>query len=101
VRVNVLLFAPFRMKRGGSECAPPCPHFVLKVCVPMLCSSHQMFRDIEPARAWRTRFFGDTRIGGLLSLDEAYLEVTENKTGLPTATRVARPFVSRFAKNCD
>src|SRR3979490_1008796 len=25
-----------------------------------------------------------------LSLDEAYLDVTENKTGLPTATRVAR-----------
>jgi DNA polymerase-4 len=24
-----------------------------------------------------------------LSLDEAYLDVTENKTGLPTATRVA------------
>ena len=26
-----------------------------------------------------------------LSLDEAYLDVTENKTGLPTATMVARP----------
>jgi DNA polymerase IV len=25
-----------------------------------------------------------------LSLDEAYLDVTENKTGLPTATQVAR-----------
>src|SRR5258708_35430357 len=25
-----------------------------------------------------------------LSLDEAYLDVSENKTGLPTATRVAR-----------
>jgi DNA polymerase-4 len=25
-----------------------------------------------------------------LSLDEAYLDVTENKTGLPTVTRVAR-----------
>jgi DNA polymerase-4 len=25
-----------------------------------------------------------------LSLDEAYLDVTENKTGLPTATRVAK-----------
>jgi DNA polymerase-4 len=25
-----------------------------------------------------------------LSLDEAYLDVTENRTGLPTATRVAR-----------
>jgi DNA polymerase IV len=25
-----------------------------------------------------------------LSLDEAYLDVTENKTGLPTATRLAK-----------
>ncbi len=25
-----------------------------------------------------------------LSLDEAYLDVTENKTGLPTATRTSR-----------
>jgi DNA polymerase-4 len=30
-----------------------------------------------------------------LSLDEAYLDVTENKTGLPTATRVARAIRSQ------
>jgi DNA polymerase IV len=31
-----------------------------------------------------------------LSLDEAYLDVTENKTGLPTATRVARAIRERI-----
>jgi DNA polymerase-4 len=31
-----------------------------------------------------------------LSLDEAYLDVTENKTGLPTATRVARAIRSQI-----
>jgi DNA polymerase-4 len=34
-----------------------------------------------------------------LSLDEAYLDVTENKTGLPTATKVAMAIVSRFVKS--
>jgi len=33
-----------------------------------------------------------------LSLDEAYLDVTENKTGLPTATRVARTIRDRYAR---
>jgi DNA polymerase-4 len=33
-----------------------------------------------------------------LSLDEAYLEVTENKTGLPTATRVARTIREQIRK---
>src|SRR3954447_9833794 len=32
----------------------------------------------------------DTDLVEPLSLDEAYLDVTENKTGLPTARRVAR-----------
>jgi DNA polymerase IV len=35
-------------------------------------------------------FQGHTDLIEPLSLDEAYLDVTENKTGLPTATRVAR-----------
>jgi DNA polymerase IV len=33
-----------------------------------------------------------------LSLDEAYLDVTENKTGLPTATRVARTIREQIRK---
>ena len=31
-----------------------------------------------------------------LSLDEAYLDVSENKTGLPTATQVARDAVTLY-----
>jgi DNA polymerase IV len=34
-----------------------------------------------------------------LSLDEAYLEVTENKTGQPTATLVAPRFVNKSTRN--
>jgi DNA polymerase-4 len=36
-----------------------------------------------------------------LSLDEAYLDVTENKTGLPTATRVARAIRSQIREELN
>lgn len=34
-----------------------------------------------------------------LSLDEAYLDVTENKTGLPTATKVAKAIRKQIREN--
>jgi DNA polymerase-4 len=42
------------------------------------------------SRLVREIFKRHTELVEPLSLDEAYLDVTENKTGLPTATRVAR-----------
>src|ERR1700756_5534461 len=42
------------------------------------------------SRAVREIFQHHTDLTEPLSLDEAYLDVTENKTGLPTATRVAK-----------
>jgi DNA polymerase IV len=42
------------------------------------------------SHATREIFQRHTNLIEPLSLDEAYLDVTENKTGLPTATRVAR-----------
>jgi DNA polymerase-4 len=42
------------------------------------------------SRATREIFQRHTDLIEPLSLDEAYLDVTENKTGLPTATRVAK-----------
>jgi DNA polymerase-4 len=42
------------------------------------------------SRSVREIFKRHTDLIEPLSLDEAYLDVTENKTGLPTATRVAR-----------
>jgi len=41
------------------------------------------------SRLVREIFKSHTDLIEPLSLDEAYLDVTENKTGLPTATRVA------------
>src|SRR4030095_6197371 len=42
------------------------------------------------SRAVREIFSRHTDLVEPLSLDEAYLDVTENKLGLPTATRVAK-----------
>jgi DNA polymerase IV len=44
----------------------------------------------EVSRKVRDIFQRHTDLIEPLSLDEAYLDVTENKTGLPTATLVAR-----------
>ena len=44
----------------------------------------------EASRGAREIFQRHTDLIEPLSLDEAYLDVTENKTGLPTATRVAK-----------
>jgi DNA polymerase-4 len=44
-------------------------------------------------------FQGHTDLIEPLSLDEAYLDVTENKTGLPTATLVARTIRDRSGRN--
>ena len=46
-------------------------------------------RYVEASRAAREIFAQYTDLVEPMSLDEAYLDVTENKAGLPTATRVA------------
>src|SRR5438445_11547786 len=47
------------------------------------------FHTVSNCLAPRARDLQAAHESGPLSLDEAYLDVTENKTGLPTATRVA------------
>ena len=52
------------------------------------CSQNTRYRAVS--QRLREIFKRHTDLIEPLSLDEAYLDVTENKTGLPTATRVAR-----------
>jgi impB/mucB/samB family/IMS family HHH motif len=82
--------ARLRRKLGNSVCAQPCRR-VVRTPVPgrNLRGSglHALYRDVS--RLTREIFKRHTELAEPLSLDEAYLDVTENKTPLPTATRVA------------
>ena len=53
------------------------------------------------SRATREIFQQHTDLIEPLSLDEAYLDVTENKTGLPTATRVASTIRHQIREELD
>src|SRR5690606_41382394 len=50
----------------------------------------------EVSRQIRDIFFEYTDLVEPLSLDEAYLDVTENKKGIATATRIAREIRQRI-----
>src|SRR5207245_11121123 len=83
--------APLRTKLEASGCALPCQPFELNACVPnavFLPPDFPRYRAVS--RLVREIFRRHTDLVEPISLDEAYLDVTENKTALPTATRVAR-----------
>jgi DNA polymerase-4 len=85
--VNVLWSAPPHTKPGGSECVQPCLPFARNDAV-FVAPDFPRYRTVS--RHAHEIFRRHTDLIEPLSLDEAYLDVTENKTGLPTATRVAR-----------
>ncbi len=86
---SVVCAASYEARKFGVRSAMPavraerlCPNAVfLPPDFPRYRAVSRQVRDI---------FRGHTDLIEPLSLDEAYLDVTENKTGLPTATQVAR-----------
>jgi DNA polymerase IV len=86
---SVVCAASYEARRFGVRSAMPairaerlCPNAVF------LPPDFPRYRAVS--RLVREIFKSHTDLVEPLSLDEAYLDVTENKTGLPTATRVAR-----------
>src|SRR5690348_1962746 len=86
---SVVCAASYEARRFGVRSAMPavraerlCPNAVI---VP---PDFPRYRAVS--RLAREIFKRHTDLVEPLSLDEAYLDMTENKTGLPTATRVAR-----------
>jgi len=86
---SVVCAASYEARRFGVRSAMPalraehlCPEAVF------LPPDFARYRAVS--RAVHEIFKRHTDLIEPLSLDEAYLDVTENKTGLPTATRVAR-----------
>jgi DNA polymerase-4 len=86
---SVVCAASYEARRFGVRSAMPAIR-AERLCPDAVFVPPDFPRYRAVSRLVREIFKRHTDLIEPLSLDEAYLDVTENKTGLPTATRVAR-----------
>src|SRR5271154_5060111 len=86
---SVVCAASYEARRFGVRSAMPAIR-AERLCPEAIFLAPDFPRYRAVSRLVREIFARHTVPTEPLSLDEAYLDVTENKTGLPTATRVAR-----------
>src|SRR5438270_3721126 len=86
---SVVCAASYEARRFGVRSAMPAIH-AERLCPEAIFIPPDFTRYRAASSAAREIFQRHTELIEPLSLDEAYLDVTENKTGLPTATRVAK-----------
>ena len=86
---SVVCAASYEARRFGVRSALPTAR-AERLCPQAIVVAPDFTRYRAVSRRVREIFKRHTDLIEPLSLDEAYLDVTENKTGLPTATRVAR-----------
>jgi DNA polymerase IV len=86
---SVVCAASYEARRFGVRSAMPAIR-AERLCPEAVFVPPDFPRYRAVSRLVRDIFKRHTDLIEPLSLDEAYLDVTENKTGLPTATRVAR-----------
>lgn len=85
---SVVCAASYEARRFGIRSAMPAVH-AERLCPDAVFVPPDFPRYRAVSRLVREIFKSHTDLVEPLSLDEAYLDVTENKTGLATATRVA------------
>src|SRR5215471_3699709 len=85
---SVVCAASYEARKFGVRSAMPAVR-AQRLCPEAVFIPPDFTRYRAVARQTREIFQRHTDLVEPLSLDEAYLDVTENKTGLPTATRVA------------
>jgi DNA polymerase-4 len=85
---SVVCAASYEARRFGVRSAMPANR-AERLCPDAIFVPPDFTRYRAVSRLVREIFIRHTDVVEPLSLDEAYLDVTENKTGLPTATRVA------------
>ena len=85
---SVVCAASYEARRFGVRSAMAATH-AERLCPEAIFVPPDFTRYRAVSRAVREVFSRHTDLIEPLSLDEAYLDVTENKTGLPTATKVA------------
>lgn len=86
---SVVCAASYEARKFGVRSAMPAIS-AERLCPEAIFVPPDFVRYKEASRIAREIFQCHTDLIEPLSLDEAYLDVTENKTGLPTATRVAK-----------
>ena len=86
---SVVCAASYEARRFGVRSAMPAVR-AERLCPDAVFVPPDFTRYRTVSRLAREIFKRHTDLVEPLSLDEAYLDVTEDKTGLPTATRVAR-----------
>jgi DNA polymerase IV len=86
---SVVCAASYEARRYGVRSAMPALR-AERLCPEAIFVPPDFPRYRAVSQSTREIFKRHTDLIEPLSLDEAYLDVTENKTGLPTATRVAR-----------
>jgi DNA polymerase-4 len=86
---SVVCAASYEARSFGVRSAMPAMQ-AERLCPTAIFLPPDFPRYREVSRSVREIFKRHTDLIEPLSLDEAYLDVTENKTGLPTATQVAR-----------
>jgi DNA polymerase-4 len=86
---SVVCAASYEARRFGIRSAMPAIH-AERLCPEAIFVPPDFTRYRAVSQSTREIFRRHTDLIEPLSLDEAYLDVTENKTGLPTATRVAK-----------
>jgi DNA polymerase-4 len=86
---SVVCAASYEARRFGVRSAMPAIR-AERLCPDAIFVPPDFTRYRAVSHLTREIFGRHTDLIEPLSLDEAYLDVTENKTGLPTATRVAR-----------
>src|SRR5260221_13635256 len=73
--------APLHMKQDDLECGPQCQQFERNTSAQEPCSCPRIFHATGPSRIRCAKSSSATDRIEPLSLDEAYLDVSENKTG--------------------
>src|SRR5258708_286555 len=86
---SVVCAASYEARRFGVHSAMAAIH-AERLCPDAIFIPPDFTRYRAASRSVREIFKRHTDLVEPLSLDEAYLDVTENKTGLPTATQVAQ-----------